>query len=157
MIVDLSYINRWDTYVEKEFCYLGENQMQIQKIVNATPHTITVIAEAGVLQDPKTKQYTANALEVEVIQVFQKSGILPRVSMFNDPVALFCDIPIEFVVYGEIEGLPEEEEGVYYIVSGLVAAAGVKLGRKDLMAPGKLVRDAANSSTVLGCLMLQIQ
>jgi hypothetical protein len=61
------------------------------------------------------------------------------------------------VTYGDIDGLPDEQEGIFYIVSGLVAAAGIKLGRKDLMAPGGLVRDAGNPSAVLGCLFLQLQ
>ena len=92
-----------------------------------------------------------------LVKSFEKSGILPRVAMTNTPVGVFDGVPFETIVYGDIEGLPEEQEGVYYIVSGLVAAAGVKLGRNDLLAPGKLVRDAENSFTVLGCLMLQMQ
>lgn len=64
-------------------------------------------------------------------------------------------LPVEEVVYGEIEGLPEPQEGTFYIVSGLVAAAAAREGRKDCLAPGGLVRDAENGSLVLGALFLQ--
>ena len=103
-------------------------------------------------QDAK-KQFTAET--VEILHRIPPSGILPRVGMSNNPVEPIAGIPVEAVTYGEIEGLPEAEEGVYYIVSGLVAAAAVKLGRNDCLAPGALVRDRNNPSTVLGCLFLQ--
>jgi hypothetical protein len=64
-------------------------------------------------------------------------------------------IPVESVTYGEIEGLPDYQEGVYYIVSGLVAAAAAKIGRTDCLAPGGLVRDKNNPGLILGCLFLQ--
>ncbi len=128
------------------------------KIINATPHEITVVSTELVRQDSKTKQYTANKEDIVLLAKYEKSGLLPRVGMSDIRIGTTAEgAPIHTVSYGEIEGLPEPQEGVFYIVSGLVAAAGVKLGRKDLMAPGGLVRDAANPSNVLGCLFLQLQ
>lgn len=128
------------------------------KIINATPHDIVVISRDNVVQDPKTKQFTAVAVEIKSIAKYEKSGILPRVSMTDELIKVTLEgAPIHAVKYGEIDGLPDEQPGIYYIVSGLVASAGVKLGRKDLVAPGGLVRDVENSSTVLGCLFLQLQ
>jgi hypothetical protein len=75
--------------------------------------------------------------------------------MSNSPAGEIDGIPIESVIYGEIEGLPEYQEEVYYIVSGLVAAAAAKIGRVDCLAPGALVRDKNNPSLILGCLFLQ--
>lgn len=75
--------------------------------------------------------------------------------MVNFPAGEIDGIAIESVTYGEIEGLPEPQEGVYYIVSGLVAAAAAEIGRKDCLAPGALVRDKNNPSLILGCLFLQ--
>lgn len=75
--------------------------------------------------------------------------------MVNSPAGGIDGIPIKSVTYGEIEGLPEPQEGVYYIVSELVAAAAAKIGRVDCLAPGALVRDKNNPSLILGCLFLQ--
>lgn len=131
--------------------------MRIEKIINATPHQINVLTDVNVNQNVQTKQYTANPELIELLAVFPPSGILPRVAMSNQLITEMKGIPIEAVVYGDIENLPPQEEGVYYIVSGLVAAAGVHINRYDLLAPCKLVRDESNSSTVLGCLSLQLQ
>lgn len=121
-------------------------------IINATPHEITLVSKQGVEQDSK-KQFLAET--VEVIRSIPSSGILLRVSMSNSPAGEIDGIPIESVIYGEIEGLPEYQEEVYYIVSGLVAAAAAKIGRVDCLAPGALVRDKNNPSLILGCLFLQ--
>ena len=121
-------------------------------IINATPHTITIVSKKGVEQDSR-KQFLAET--VQVVRDIPPSGILPRVSMSNSPAGEIDGIPIESVAYGEIEGLPEYQDDVYYIVSGLVAAAAAKLGRGDCLAPGALVRDKNNPSVILGCLFLQ--
>lgn len=124
------------------------------KLINATPHEITLLSRDGVEQDAK-KQFLASASEIKVLQKIPPAGILPRVAMSNNPVEPIEGIPVEAVTYGEIEGLPEAEEGVFYIVSGLVAAAAAKQGRADCLAPGALVRDKDNPSAILGCLFLQ--
>ena len=121
-------------------------------IINATPHVITLVSKQGVQQDSK-KQFLAET--VEVVKEIPPSGILPRVSMSNSPAGEIDGIPVESVIYGEIEGLPEYQEGIYYIVSGLVAAAAAKVDRVDCLAPGALVRDKNNPSLILGCLFLQ--
>ena len=75
--------------------------------------------------------------------------------MSNFPAGEINGIPIESVAYGEIEGLAEYQDDVYYIVSGLVAAAAARAGRTDCLAPGALVRDKNNPAVILGCLFLQ--
>jgi hypothetical protein len=121
-------------------------------LINATPHVITIVSKQGVQQDSK-KQFLAET--VEVVKEIPSSGILPRVSMSNEDAGEIDGIPIQSVLYGDIQGLPEPQEGVYYIVSGLVAQAASKIGRKDCLAPGALVRDKNNPSVILGCLFLQ--
>ena len=122
-------------------------------LINATPHSITLVSREGVEQDSK-KQFIAEAEAVEILREIPPSEILARVSMVNLPAGEIDGIPIESVIYGEIEGLPEPQEGLYYIVSGLVAAAATKIGRKDCLAPGALVRDK-KTGVILGCLFLQ--
>jgi hypothetical protein len=121
-------------------------------LINATPHSITLVSREGVEQDNR-RQFLAET--VEILREIPPSGIIARVSMVNSPAGEIDGIPIESVIYGEIEGLPEPQEGVYYIVSGLVAAAAAKIGRVDCLAPGALVRDKNNPSLILGCLFLQ--
>jgi len=124
-------------------------------LINATPHSITLVSRRGVEQDSK-KQFLAEAEAVEILREIPPSVILARVSMVNLPAGEIDGIAVESVTYGEIEGLPEPQEGVYYVVSGLVAAAAAKIGRVDCLAPGALVRDKSNPGTILGCLFLQV-
>ena len=124
-------------------------------LINATPHSISLVSRRGVEQDSK-KQFLAEAEAVEILREIPPSVILARVSMVNLPAGEIDSIAVESVTYGEIEGLPEPQEGVYYVVSRLVAAAAAKIGRVDCLAPGALVRDKSNPGTILGCLFLQV-
>lgn len=124
------------------------------KIVNATPHTIHILGKTGVTQDPKTKTYSAVKAEVEVLQTISTSGIVPRVQVSEQVGDAIAGIPTESLIYGEIENLPDPEEGIFYIVSSLVATAAKVKGRTDCLSPSKLVRDRDNSKEVLGCLAL---
>ncbi len=90
-----------------------------------------------------------------VLKEIPASGILPRVKMSNEPAEPIDGIPVETVIYGDIEGLPDADGETFYIVSGLVAAAAIRQGRTDCLAPGAIVRDESNPSNVLGCLFLQ--
>jgi hypothetical protein len=123
-------------------------------IINATPHTITILNKAGITQDAK-KQFLGNKKAIVVLKEIPASGILPRVKMSNEPAEPIDGIPVETVIYGDIEGLPDADGETFYIVSGLVAAASSKQGRTDCLAPGAIVRDESNPSNVLGCLFLQ--
>ena len=89
------------------------------------------------------------------IQSGKSPGQALRTTASNSPAGKIDGIAIESVTYGEIEGLPEYQEGVYYIVSGLVAVAAAKIGRTDCLAPGALVRDKNNPGVILGSLFLQ--
>lgn len=124
-------------------------------IINATPHAIHILSDKGVLLDAKKRTYSAVAEEVEILLTIEPSGTLPRVAS-TEVVGESINgvIPTASTTWGEIEGLPPEQEGVTYIVSSLVASAAKELGRKDCLAPLKLVRDRHNGSNVLGCLAL---
>jgi hypothetical protein len=124
-------------------------------ILNATPHTIAILnKEAGITQDAK-KQFLGNKEKIVILKEIPASGILPRVKMSNEPAEPIDGIPVETVIYGDIEGLPDADGETFYIVSGLVAAAASRQGRTDCLAPGTIVRDESNPSNVLGCLFLQ--
>lgn len=105
----------------------GEIKMEM-KLINKTLHCINFIDDNG-----------------EVERTIEPDGIPARVMSTSVVVAEINGIKIEETQFGEIEGLPEEE-GVYYIVSRIVATAA---SRKDLLVPGQQVRD--EDGRVVGC------
>jgi hypothetical protein len=102
-----------------------ENTM---KIVNLTPHVVNVVDEGACTLPP--------------------SGQVARVSSTTTEVRRVNGIPCSAVSYGEVQGLPEAEEGTLYIVSALVRAAVPH--RRDVASPGELVRDPETKQPI-GC------
>jgi len=102
------------------------------KLVNMTPHDVVVYDDGGV-----------------VLMTVPASGAIARCAETSTPDGMFCGVPLVRKDYGDIVGLPAEEPDTIYIVSGLVSAAGAKLGRDDLVSPADLVRD--DQGRVVGC------
>lgn len=96
---------------------------------NLTPHIITIVDEEG-----------------KVVREIQPEGIIPRLSVSVEKVGTVDGYPLTKKVFGEVENLPESKEGVYLIVSALVAAACKN--RHDLIVPNT-VRDS--SGKIIGC------
>lgn len=92
--------------------------------VNLTPHPITVIAVNG------------------GESTFQPSGKVARVSELPTTViGQVNGIPVlSKTVFGDVVDLPEPQEGVFFIVSGLVAG---QVSRKDVLAPATGPNDGA--------------
>lgn len=84
-------------------------------IINCTPHPIVVELEDGSRR------------------TFEASGIVPRVSSKTVDCDPIDGIPISQTVLGEVENLPDAEDGVFLIVSAFVQTAAP--GRKDLLRP----------------------
>ena len=84
--------------------------------------------------------------------VIPPSGDVVRVSVKLTDAGNHNGIPLVRGTYGEVTGLPPEQDGVMYIVSALVRAALPH--RKDLASPAKLVRDAQGN--IVGCEALEI-
>ena len=84
------------------------------KFINATPH----------------------AIQLNNGKVFEPSGILPRVSQ---EISEFDGNLIATQSFGKVEGLPEPEHGVVYIVSTMVMSACKD--RVDLVAPATNHKD----------------
>jgi len=87
-------------------------------IVNLTPHPLTLVTDEG----------------NEVVE-----PTLPpaRVKTVGGPASVVegLAIPVGPVVeFGEIENLPAEKDGVWYVVSGIVGAA--VQNRADVLVPG---------------------
>lgn len=97
-------------------------------VMNLTPHTVNIVTESGIIDYPA-------------------SGRIARVSARTQVIGKLGNIPITRTVYGEVEGLPEPEEGVIYIVSSLVAQRVPE--RTDVFVPSESVRD--DQGRIIGC------
>ena len=95
------------------------------RFVNLTPHAVVVVG--GPTLPP--------------------SGSVARCSSASVPAGEHAGVALSRVSFGAVEGLPDPEPGVVFVVSGLVRSAVP--GRSDVASPGDLVRDAAGA--VVGC------
>ena len=93
------------------------------KIINLTPHTINISD-----------------------LVIPSSGIA-RAKQESKQVDTIDEIPVYNTVYGEVENLPEPQDGVIYVVSALTAQAVPD--RKDVYITFGAVRDEAGK--IIGC------
>jgi len=107
-------------------------------IKNLTPHTINIITEKGTL-----------------IREFPSEGIA-RASQFQEYVGNIGRIELVKTSFGAPIGLPDPEEGVYYIVSLATANAARENGRevKDLLLTSDPVRD--DEGRIIGCRRLAV-
>ncbi len=95
------------------------------RLINLTPHEITLVGSEG-----------------EVIASLPPSGQVARCKEVTEVVDHLTingkQFPVIVKRLGEVENLPEPQEGVRYVVSLAVAKAAK---RDDLLVPGKAVRD----------------
>lgn len=130
-------------------------------VVNLTAHPVVLLDKAGVYQDPTTKQFFAKKEDIEVLLTIAPNGIVPRVVYsemtrnveFRSSLGV-SDFPVESLMVQKIEPLISFEKEILYIVSGQVAAA-VKL--PNVVAPSKIVRDADDPKTILGCISFRCE
>ena len=86
------------------------------KLVNLTPHDIVIRLPDGDC-------------------VIPASGTVARVATSHEQIGDIDGIPVSAQTFGQIEGLPEPQEGVVFVVSAIVLAAAKELGRTDVVAP----------------------
>lgn len=108
------------------------------KLVNLTPHDITLI----------NRNNNENTL------VIPASGVIARLSsktVVTDMVTIDgFYVDLTETRYGEIENLPDPEDGTIYIVSSLVA--GQCPDRSDVRIPNESVRN--DKGQIVGCYSL---
>ena len=97
------------------------------KIINLTPHTVNICDAIG-----------------NIVKSYPSEGNARVNTIFRELLPI-DGVPAKSVSYSETVGLPPGEDGVFYLVSMVVAQANP--GRADLFspntAPGEVVRDDA--------------
>ena len=99
------------------------------EIINLTQQKINIINDNG-----------------ESITI-EPSGTVARVSCRTVTTGEIMGIPVTETVYGTVEGLPEFQNGIVYIVSALVAQHCKD--RNDVFIPNESVRD--DKGRIIGC------
>ena len=99
------------------------------QIINCTPHPIHIIREG------------------KVVQTLPVSGIVIRLKASTVSDEPINDIPTSRTQFGQAEGLPDQQEGIFLIVSQLVKSAFPD--RTDLLVPAEMVRD--EQGNIIGC------
>lgn len=91
-------------------------------LINLTPHRLDIVdADGNVVSVPP-------------------SGQVARVAQTREQRGTIDGLAVTYSTFGQVEGLPEPQDGVIYVVSGLVLAAVPD--RADVFAPGEAVRDS---------------
>lgn len=107
--------------------------------MNLTPHKVVFQLASG-----EVKVLEPNGI---VPRVSEQATVVGVVSLVDDSHTNGMSVSLMHVTPRRLEGLPEPQRGVMYIVSRLVAEAA--RDRDDLVFPFELVRD--ESGTVVGC------
>lgn len=102
-------------------------------IRNLTPHTVTIVDENGDVALELPSEGVARAAQTDV------------------PAGEVDGIPVVRTTFGNPDGLPEAEEGVFLVVSVITANAARAAGRgtEDLLLTSNPVRDA--EGRIVGC------
>ena len=100
------------------------------RIINLTPHSITFVDDVG-----------------NTVLTVEPSGQVARCSVAREKIGMIGGIPVNKSRFGEVENLPEPEEGTIYIVSALTAQAVPE--RDDVFITDDAVRD--EQGRVIGC------
>ena len=114
------------------------------KIKNFTPHEVNYVAPCG-------EQVTFCSDGVARVSASSQSagsyGLDGHVSETGQTIVRLISQS-----FGTVEGLPDEESGVRYIVSRLVKSALPE--RSDLIVPADLIRD--ESGQITGCRAFEV-
>ena len=107
----------------------------MENLINLTPHVLNIVTETG------------------AIVSVEPSGTIARCAVTSTPVRILPNgVTCYKTVYGEVTGLPAEQEGTIYVVSGLVR--GAVPDRLDVASPGELIRNEEGQP--VGCNGLSI-
>lgn len=95
---------------------------------------------------------TSVVMPDDSVMFIDPSGTVARCSQTEETVGVVDSIPLTRQTFGAVTGLPDPEEGTWFLVSRMVAVAVPE--RHDLLIPGPLVRD--DKGVVTGCRGLSV-
>lgn len=98
--------------------------------INLTQHPVNVYADDGTL-----------------LRTIPPSGEIARVPVYRQKIGYVNGLRVYQPIQNPPEGLPEPQDGVFYIVSSMVRCAVPH--RLDVLSPGQLVRNRTRN--VIGC------
>lgn len=107
-------------------------------VINLTPHQVRSVAESCDVIIPASGQVARVATRARPAGYARVTG--------TDQF-----VPLAYTEFGQVTGLPAQQEGTIYVVSQLVAQAAPE--RDDLWVPGDLIRD--QHGQVVGCRRLE--
>lgn len=119
----------------------------IPRIVNLTPHDITVIVRSRTMTIPSEGQ--EHAARVSVKRSPAGQIVLAHDFSQGESQDQYDEwaVPLTRPQFGDVYNLPTPLPGHWFVVSRIVADAAK--GRKDLLVPDELVRD--DNDVILGC------
>lgn len=101
-------------------------------IINKTPHPVNIVNPDGSF--------------IHTLGRCEEADLI-RLAVNTKPGDSIDGLPTTVTVFGEPTGLPEYEEGTFYVVSQLVKGALPE--RKDLLVPAEVLRD--DQGNIIGC------
>jgi len=105
-------------------------------VINKTPHAVNIVGPNG-----------------QVVRTYEKSDSQIRLAVITIRGNNLPDgTPTSKTEFGDPEGLPDFEQGTFYIVSQMVQTALPE--RKDLLVPAEIVRD--EKGNIVGCKSLGV-
>jgi hypothetical protein len=110
----------------------AKRRIKNMELINLTPHAINIYNE-----------------ENELVLVIEPSGQLARITTTKTKINEVNGVPIFNTQAGNPEGLPPQEDGKGFIVSGIFRSL---IRRSDLYQPGELLRDEKGQP--IGCIGL---
>lgn len=129
------------------FYLLFMRNIIMAKLINMTPHTITLYADKDCMEVTKGNYKTLVLKEgAKPIMSLPSEGVA-RAASNKELLYTIDSIPVYKTVYGEPEGLPEPAPNTYIIVSALTAQSAPE--RKDLLIIDGAVRDT--EGRICGC------
>lgn len=102
----------------------------MKTIMNMTPHAVSFINDEG-----------------ETVLTVEPSGTVARVSSRTVQTGILNGLPVTQTQFGDVQGLPEQNDDTIYLVSSLVAQRVPE--REDVFIPAESVRDSAGR--IIGC------
>lgn len=105
------------------------------KIVNKTPHSLSLVTDNGTVVIEPT------------LPPARVSEVSERIATISINDVNVVEVPVTKKSYGEVENLPDPQDGVVYVVSALVA--GRVPEREDVLITSSPVRD--DGGRIIGC------